>query len=254
MYGDRHEVVFPYADSRAHAHVEKFLGEHFHGTLLTDGYGAYGAYTEQREKVTHALCWAHARRGFIDAEAVEPARSGRALDLIGQLYEIEAECRERKADDRTKLEARGDRSRSIASELFTWLEAELVRSALLPSNPFTEAAHYALDRQSGLEVFLGDPAVPIDTNHLERTLRPIPMGRKAWLFCWTEIGAERVGQIQSLITTCVLQGVDPYVYLVDVLQRIAIHPQSRVEELTPRLWKERFAENPMRSAIDPRAG
>jgi len=108
--------------------------------------------------------------------------------------------------------------------------------------------------RSGLEVFLGDPAVPIDTNHLERTLRPIPMGRKNWLFCWTELGAGRVGQIQSPITTCVLQGVDPYVYLVDVLQRIATHPQSRVAELTPRLWKELFANDPMRSAIDPRAG
>ena len=72
--------------------------------------------------------------------------------------------------------------------------------------------------------------------------------------CWTELGAERVGQIQSLIATCRLHEVDPYVYLVDVLQRIEIHPQARVDELTPRLWKERFADHPMRSAIDPDPG
>ena len=91
--------------------------------------------------------------------------------------------------------------------------------------------------------------MPIDTNHLERNLRPIPMGKKAWLFCWTEIGAERVGIIQSLLVTCRLQGIDPYKYLVDVLQRINIHPASRVLELTPREWKAHFAENPMESDL-----
>ena len=131
------------------------------------------------------------------------------------------------------------------------MQEELAAAALLPTNPFTVAANYAIERRSGLEVFLGNPDVAIDTNHLERTLRPIPMGRKNWMFCWTELGAERVGQIQSLITTCTLHEINPYVYLVDVLQRIATHPQAQVEELTPRLWRERFADQPMRSAIDP---
>jgi hypothetical protein len=71
-----------------------------------------------------------------------------------------------------------------------------------------------------VSVFLSDPNVAIDTNHLERALRVIPMGRKSWLFCWTEVGAEVVGKIQSLLVTCKFHGVDPYPYLVDVLQRI----------------------------------
>ena len=75
------------------------------------------------------------------------------------------------------------------------------------------------------------------------------MGKKDWLFCWTEIGAERVGIIQSLLVTCKLHGIDPYTYLVDVLQRISIHPASRVIELTPREWKTRFADNPLRSDL-----
>jgi hypothetical protein len=75
------------------------------------------------------------------------------------------------------------------------------------------------------------------------------MGRKAWLFCWTEVGAEIVGTIQSLISTCVLHDVDPYTYLVDVLQRIDTHPFSEVEQLTPRLWKEHFADDPLRSLL-----
>ncbi|WP_220783857.1 IS66 family transposase, partial [Shewanella sairae] len=73
-------------------------------------------------------------------------------------------------------------------------------------------------------VFLSDPAVPIDTNHLERALRVIPMGRKNHLFCWTELGAEQLGMLQSLLVTCRLQGINPYTYLVDVLQRVGQHP------------------------------
>ena len=126
---------------------------------------------------------------------------------------------------------------------------EMAESALLPTNPFTTAAHYELDREKGLEVFLSNPDVPIDTNHLERALRPIPMGRRNWLFCWTEVGAEKVGWAQSLLSTCVLHDIDPYVYLIDVLQRIDTHPADRVAELTPRLWKDLFGDDPMRSML-----
>ena len=91
--------------------------------------------------------------------------------------------------------------------------------------------------------------VAIDTNHLERALRPIPMGRRAWLFCWTEIGAKYVGVMQSLITTCRLHDIDPYDYLVDVLQRVGQHPAAKVEQLTPRQWKPLFAHAPLRSTL-----
>ncbi len=90
-------------------------------------------------------------------------------------------------------------------------------------------------------VYLSDPDLPMDTNHLERALRPIPMGKKNWLLCWSEVGAEHVTTIQTLLTTCKLQKVDPYRYLVDVLQRISLHPARDVIELTPSLWKEKFA-------------
>ena len=194
--------------------------------------------------------WAHTRRGFVKAEEVEPSRSGKALDWIGQLYALESDLQSQGTLGAAKLEARALHRKPIVEAFFVWLEQELVESALLPTNPFTKAARDALERQAGLQVFLEDPDVPLDTNPLERALRVIPMGRKNWLFCWTELGARYVGQVQSLITTCVLHGVDPYTYLVDVLQRIAIHPQSRVEELTPRLWKQHFAETPLGSWID----
>jgi hypothetical protein len=129
------------------------------------------------------------------------------------------------------------------------LIAAAFASGQAPSNPFIQALNYVRERRLGLEIFLADPDVPIDTNHLERALRVVPMGRKNWNFCWTELGAKHVGIIQSLIVTCRLQGIDPYSYLVDVLQGVSEHPvsehpASRVTELTPRLWKEQFAANP----------
>jgi transposase len=249
VYGDRDEVAFPFAPTRAHAHVEAILGD-FRGTLVSDGYEAYDRYQEKRDQVVHALCWAHTRRGFLKAEDVEPVRAEEALERIRKLYEIEREVAARKLEGSAKLALRAKHSKPLVAEFFAWLRQELAEHALLPTNPFTKAAHYALERQAGLEVFLTDPDVPLDTNHLERALRPIPMGRKSWLFCWTELGAERVGQIQSLLSTCLLHGVDPYTYLVDVLQRIDTHPFSAVEQLTPRLWKQHFAAAPLRSLLD----
>lgn len=249
LYGDRDEVAFPFAPTRAHAHVETLLGD-FRGTLVSDGYEAYASFQRKYTEVVHALCWAHTRRQLVKAEAVEPARVLRALTQIRALYEVERTIAERALAGAAKLALREAHSKPVVDAFFAWLEQELVAHAFLPTNPFTQAAHYALARKDGLAVFLSDPDVPLDTNHLERALRPIAMGRKNWLFCWTELGAERVGQIQSLITTCTLHGVDPYTYLVDVLQRIDTHPFSAVAQLTPRLWKQHFADAPLRSLLD----
>jgi transposase len=248
IYGDRDEVAFPYASSRAHGHATAILGEYC-GTLISDGYPAYDDYAARRDEVVHAQCWVHVRRGFVKAENVEPKRCAEAIRRIAELYQIEKEIREKKLEGEAKQKVRGEKSKPLVAEFFEWLKEELIVSALLPKDPFTKAANYALKRKQALEVFLADPDVPMDTNPLERALRVIPMGRKNWLFCWTEIGAEKVGQIQSLIATCVLHDVDPYTYLVDVLQRIDTHPQSQVSELTPRRWKEKFADAPMRSLL-----
>jgi transposase len=105
-------------------------------------------------------------------------------------------------------------------------------------------------REAALRVFLEYPNVPLDTNHLEREIRAIALDRRNWLFCWTEVGAQYVGIVQSLLAACRLQGIDPYDYLVDVLQRIDTHPAFDVHLLTPRLWKQHFADTPLRSDLD----
>jgi len=148
------------------------------------------------------------------------------------------------------LAYRVEHAKPVVDGIFAWLRKTLENEILLPSNPFTKAARYALARETSLRVFLEYPDVPLDTNHLERAIRPIAIGRKNWMFCWTEIGAEYIGIVQSLLSTCRVQGIDPYTYLVDVLQRIDTHPARDVELLTPRLWKKEFGENPLRSDLD----
>jgi transposase len=248
IYGEEDEIVFHYAPSREHRHVPAFLGA-FQGVLLSDGYEAYSAYVKHTKGVTQAGCWSHCRRGFERAGESEPPASAEALALIGALYRHEEIIREKNLGGVRKLAYRTEHSEPVVKSFWNWCDTQCHRLDLLPSNPLAKALQYAMDRRASLQVFLCDPEVPIDTNHLERGLRPIPMGKKNWLFAWTEIGAERIGIIQSLLVTCRLQGVDPYTYLVDVLQRISEHRASQVIELTPRVWKTKFSHHPMKSDL-----
>ena len=120
-------------------------------------------------------------------------------------------------------------------------------STLVTRSP--TALGYAAEREVSLRIFLGDSDVPIDTNHLERTMRVVPMVRRNWLFNWTEVGAEHVRVIQSSLVTCRLHSVDPCIYLVDVLQCVSQHPVRDVEALTPRRWKSQFEDKPLKSDL-----
>lgn len=186
----------------------------------------------------------------MDAERAERTLVTHALDHIGGLYEQEAYIRQHGLAAEAKLAYRGKYTKPPVEAFFSWLEQTAIMRVPLPSNPFAQAARYVLEREAALKMFLEYPNVPLDTNHLEREIRAIALGRRNWLFCWTEVGARHVGIVQSLLASCRLQGVDPYVYLVDVLQRIDTHPAFDVHLLTPRLWKPLFAVNPLRSDLD----
>ena len=208
VYGDQDEIVFPFSPSRSRRVIDEILGD-FKGTLLTDGYDAYERFAAKTRELIHARCWSHARRYFVKAEPVEPELSNTALDFIAELYAHEATIRKRGWTGERKLEARGQHCKPLVDQFFAWLAEVHQQHLLLPSNPSTKAAHYTLDREDGLRVFLDDANVPLDTNGLEREIRPIAIGRKNWLFAWTELGAEHLGIMQSLIATCRLQKVDP---------------------------------------------
>lgn len=258
IYSASGDVVFTYSDSRSGKHL-KILDD-FEGILLTDGYEAYASYVKRRnllaplKPLTHALCWVHARRTFVKAEASEPQAAAQALEYIRVLYTHEEFLRETPLLPAARLQYRQDFQKPVVDAFFQWCREQLRRSDLTPKMPLTKALKYVLDREGGLRVFLSHSDVQIDTNHLERALRVIPMGRKNWNFCWTELGAKHVAIIQSLLVTCRLHGVDAYTYLVDVLQRVGMHPASRVHELTPQEWKKRFADNPLLSDVNRKIG
>jgi len=249
VYGDADEVVFTYSSSRGKQTIAQLLSNQFEGTLISDGYSAYASFTGQMESIQHAQCWAHTRRQYLKAESQYPELVSQVLDGIGALYRVEERIGEQALTGESKLAYRQEYSQPITDKIFVWCQEQLNQSTLTPKDPFYKALAYTLKRERELKVFLEDAGVPLDTNHLERSLRPIPMGRKNWMFCWTEVGAEQVGIIQSLIITCQLHDIDPMIYLVDVLQRVAVHPAKKVEELTPRLWKTKFQGNPLPSPV-----
>lgn len=249
LYGDRDEIAFPFATSRGSAVVREAL-KGYSGVLLTDGYKVYDQYAKVTGGIEHAQCWSHARRQYEKAESSDPKRVAEVLEQIAAIYAAEAPLRAKRVSPENTLAFRAEHVRPQVEAFFEKLREIQRQEILLPSSPLTQAVSYSLQREKALRVFLENPAVPLDTNHLERAIRPIAMGRRAWLFCWTEVGAKYVGIIQSLIYTCRVQGIDPYVYLVDVLQRIDTHPAKDVALLTPRLWKEHFGGNPLRSDLD----
>jgi transposase len=249
VMGEHDEVCFPFFPTRSKQCVTDVLGKADPGkTLLTDGYAAYQSYA-QKTGITHAQCWVHARRQFFEARAADPERASIALEHIRQLFAVDEDIDKLKLKGENKRDHRLTHSKPIVERLYAWIDAQFARQGLLPSDPVVQAMGYARNQRAGLEVFLTDPDVPLSTNHIERTLRVIPMGKKNWLFCWTELGAEHIGIAHSLIATCRMHGIDPYTYLVDVLQRISQHASSKVAELTPRRWKELFADNPLRSDL-----
>ena len=153
-----------------------------------------------------------------------------ALTRIAELYRIEADIRGRSADDRRAV--RQQKSRPVVDALQPWLRAKL--ALVSQKSKLAEAIRYALARWHGLCLFLDDGRVEIDSNVVERAIRPIALNRKNALFAGSDGGGEHWATIASLVETCKLNGVDPQAYLADVIARIvAGHPQSQIDDLLP---------------------
>jgi transposase len=210
--------------------------EHLHnykGILHVDGYAGFEQLAGNGDVVL-AACWAHARRKFYEiAKADGSPVAEEALQRIAEIYAVEAEVRGHSPGDR--LNVRRARSHSLVEALHIWLEAQLPR--LPRSGKLAEAIRYALSRWPALTRFLDDGHIELDTNPVERAIRPVALGRKNHLFAGSDRGARRWAIVSSLIETAKLNGVEPYSYLADVLQRMADgHPNSQIDDLLPWNW------------------
>ena len=152
------------------------------------------------------------------------------LTRIARLYAVEAELRGRSPDERRA--GRQEHSRAIVDDLRVLLEARLAQASR--KSALAEAIRYALTRWEGLTRFLDDGRVELDSNTVERAIRPLALNRKNALFAGSDDGGNHWAVIASLIETAKLNGVDPQAYLADVITRIVGgHPQSQLDELLP---------------------
>jgi transposase len=238
-------VVYLYAPGRGAEHTIRPLAG-FRGILQVDGgacpraglrpdpWAAYQALTDPGRAggpVTLAYCWSHVRRRFYEiAQGGNAPIAEAALQRINVLYHVEAIIRGQAPEQRQAV--RQEQSKPVIDDLRTWLDAQLAK---IPRRArIAEAIRYALKLWSGLRLFLDDGRIEIDTNVVERSIRPIALNRKNALFAGSDQGATHWGVIASLIETCKLNAVDPQVYLADVLSRLVNrHPASQIDQLMP---------------------
>jgi transposase len=224
-------VAFTYAPGRSGQYADDIL-KGFSGILQVDGYAGYNRLLKRVDgRVALAYCWAHARR-----KLHEVAQSGTApiaeegLKQIAALYRIEKNIRGLSAEERRV--ARQDRSAPLIAAFEVWLTAH--RARLSAKAPLGEALKYIAKYWDGLCLFLTDGRIEMDSNAVERTIRPIALNRKNALFAGHDAGATNWGVIASLIETCKMNSVDPHAYLADTLSAIVTgHKQSKINDLLP---------------------
>lgn len=229
--------AFYHTPSRAFVEVDWLL-KSFSGHLQSDGYSVYEKLAREYPEITIVSCWAHARRKFVDAEKGGNApEATEALRYIRALYRVESRIRDHKLKAPQILHLRQRFSRKILKLLERWLKQKAQDPTLLPKSLFGAAVAYTLKRWDALSLYADNPTLAIDSNAVEREIRPIALGKKNWLFCASEVGAEASAIIYSLTASCRLAGINPADYFTDVLERISEHPASKVLDLIPVNWK-----------------
>jgi transposase len=230
-------AAYVYSVDRRGEHPSAHLAA-FRGILQVDGYAGFGSLVEARKdaSIRLAFCWAHARRPFYEFHAAtQSPLAAEALARIGKLYEIEASIRGQPPDVRQAV--RQLRSRPLIEDLHRWLQDHVPR---LPGwSDLAKAMRYALRHWEGLILYLDDGRLEMDTNVVERAIRPATIARKNSLFAGSDAGARHWATASTLIQSCKLNGVDPMVWLTDVLQRI-VSGQARshqLDALLPWNWR-----------------
>ena len=184
-----------------------------------DGYAGFTSLVEARKdaSIKLAFCWAHARRPFYEFfTSTQSPLAAEVLARIAKLYEIEAGIRGQPPDVRQGV--RQLRSRPLVEDLHLWLQDHVSR---VPGwSDLAKAMRYALRHWEGLILYLDDGRLEMDTNVVERAIRPVTITRKNSLFAGSDAGARRWAIANTLIQSCKLNGVEPLAYLTDVLQRI----------------------------------
>jgi hypothetical protein len=224
-------VAYTYAPGRGAVHLHALL-KNYRGIVQCDGYAPYKKLPPER--VTTAFCWAHVRRPFFEiARKGDAPIATQALLRIAQLYRIEDRIRGKSPEERQAV--RQVESAPHVTALKSFLEKQLTRVSR--KSPIAGAIRYALNHWQGLIRFLEDGRIDLDSNIIERSMRPQALTRKNALFAGHDNGAENWAIVASLIETCKLNNIDPQGYIADVLSRLVdLWPMNRLNELLPWAW------------------
>lgn len=217
--------LFGYAPGRGGTHAEQlYAGIREGAVLMSDGYAVYNGIAQSHHLI-HLGCWAHARRYFVEAEAVLPKAARRPDQLatqfiaaIARLYAVEAKAKDKTVAERAQL--REMLSRAILAEIQHLLLT--YRHSVVPGSLLGKALHYLEAQWPKLIRYVEHGAWPIDNNLCENAIRPFVVGRRNWLFADTVAGANASANIYSLIETCKANGVDPYQYLVALFKALPL--------------------------------
>jgi len=209
--------------------------------VQSDGYAAYPAFVRRhnaaaagREAITLAGCWAHARRGFIEARESAPRTAGWLLRHIAALYQTEAHLRERRPGPRLREAARAAHSAMIVRRIRIALLR--IRPRHLPQSAMGKAIAYALDQWPALTRFLADGQIEIDNNRVENAIRPTALGKKNWLFIGAAEAGQRAAVLYTVVESCRRHRLDPMAYLRDILTRLPAMTTRQIPEVTPEAW------------------
>lgn len=213
-YEPLHNIrLFQYSPTGKGSNASEFL-KGFTGYLQTDDYSGYNQVTE----VTRCLCWAHARRKYVEAETAKQDESsvslaGEGLGCIRELFKIEKELRDLTPEERKAQ--RLEKEKPVLDAYWKWVESS--RDKVLPKSKISQALNYSLTNKEQLETYLQDGRCAISNNIAENSIRPFTVGRKNWLFSAIPKGAEASACVYSIIETCKANNIDPEKYLIYIL-------------------------------------
>jgi hypothetical protein len=239
-YIDIHNnVYFDFTLIRNREGPKSFL-DGYQGVIQADAFTGYDNLFGHN-KASEAGCWAHARRKFDESLSSDALRANEMLALIGQLYAVEEKARRENLSAEALVSLRQQFSKPILlDKIKPLLDAWQLNSSILPSSPLGKAITYAQNQWGALLLYLEDGLISIDNGLAERIIKLVALGRKNWLFAGSNAGAKRMAIIYSLVASCKLCKIDPFIYFRDVLDRVNTHPASRVSELVPHRWKELY--------------
>lgn len=227
------DSFYDYNESRGADSPARVL-KSFTGYLHDDGYCVYESALDP-ERVKHVACWAHVRRKFVDAQDQDPTLAKEAIAWIARLYAIDGQAKERGLNVEQLAALRREHAPAILAGFKEWLDVR--QTQVLPQSAIAAAIRYALGRWEALGRFLEDGRLELDNNRAERALRAVAVGRKNWMQVGNERGGMTAAVFYSLIGTCKARGIDPKVYLHDVMLRLAEGADPKT--LTPRQWQTR---------------